>query len=110
MTTADGSLGGRSVGTKTGVVLIVIHAFLISTGALLIAGMVSAAAAFSGGSTITIPFVASFNGSPPGGTSPAMTMTGSWFAAAVLVAIMTVVLSLLIIKISSRRQARNSRS
>lgn len=110
MTTAGSSLGGSSVGTRTGVVLIVIHAFMISTGLLLIAGMLSAAAAFTGGSTITIPLVASFQGSSEVGTSPTMTMTGSWFSAAVLVAIMTVALSFMIIKMSRLREVRNSRS
>lgn len=110
MTTAGSNLGGSSVGTRTGVVLITIHAFMISTGLLLIAGMLSAAAAFTGGSTITIPLVASFNGSSAGETSPAMTMTGSWVAAAVLVATLTVAISLLIIKMSSLREVHNARS
>ena len=110
MTTTGSNLGGSSVATRAGVVLIVIHAFMISTGLLLIAGMLSAAAAFTGGLTITIFFVSSFQGSSEVGTSPAMTLTGSWFAAAVLVATLTVALSLLIKKISRLRDVRNSRS
>lgn len=109
MTAAESNPEGRLVGTRAGVVLIVTHAFMISTGLLLIAGMVSAAAAFAGGSTITIPLVASFQGSSEAGASPTVTMTGSWLAAAVLVATMTVALSLIVIKMSLRAVG-NSRS
>jgi len=108
MTTAGSNLGASSVATRAGVVLIVVHAFMISTGLLLIAAMLSAAAAFTGGATITLPFVATFNGSSEPGASPTMTITGSWFAAAVLMAALTLVLSLLIIKIARVREARDA--
>lgn len=110
MTTAGSNLGGSSVGTRAGVTLIVIHAFMISTGLLLVAGMLSAAAAFTGGRTVTIPLVVTFHGFSEVGNSPAMTMTGSWVAAGLLVATLTVALSLLIAKISRLREARSTES
>lgn len=98
------------IATGAGSALIVIHAFMISTGVVLIIGMLSAAIAFAGGATVTIPMVATFRGFTELGSSPAMTMTGSWVAAAVLVAALTVVLSVLIIGVSRRREVRKSAS
>lgn len=110
MTTVSSKLDRSSVMTRTDAVLIVIHSFMISSGLMVIAGMLSAAAAFTGGWTITIPLVATFHGFSEAGGSPAMTMTGSWVAIAALIAALTVVFSLVIVRISRPRGVRRSGS
>lgn len=108
MTTTT-TLSSNSPATRCGAVLIVIHAFMISVGLVLIAGML-AAAAFAGGLTITFPLVATFHGFSETGNSPAMTMTGSWVGAVVLAAALTTGLSLLTFRLARVRAVLRSES
>ena len=85
--------------------LVVLHSLVISIGLVLVAGMLVAATAFSSGTTIAIPLIATFHGFSESGTSPAVTITGSWGTAIVLVAAVTATLSTVIIIGSVRRRA-----
>ncbi|MBH0129973.1 hypothetical protein [Salinibacterium sp. NK8237] len=58
-----------------------------------IAAMLLAAIAFSNGTTISIPFLATFDGFRGTSTSPSVTISGSWIAAAVVAVILTLPLS-----------------
>ncbi|HWV50918.1 MAG TPA: hypothetical protein VN035_15825 [Microbacterium sp.] len=85
--------------------LVVLHSLVISIGLVLVAGMLLAATAFSSGTTIAIPMIATFHGFSESGTSPGVTITGSWGAAIVLVAAVAAVLSTVIIGSGRRRAA-----
>lgn len=56
----------------------------IATGIVAIAGMCLAGVAFSNATTITIPWIATFDGFRDESGSPAVTITASWQAAAVV--------------------------
>jgi hypothetical protein len=85
-----------SISTKSGAALVALLSLLISTGLVLIGGMLFAAAAFGSGATIVIPWVATFHGFAEGGDSPAMTFSGSWGGAGVLVVALATLITLVI--------------
>ena len=63
-------------------VFVIAGAIAVSTCIVLIAGMLLAALAFTNGIIVTVPGVASFDGSRALVNSPAVTVDGSWIAAA----------------------------
>lgn len=65
-----------------GRVFVMVGAVSISTSIVLIAGMLLAALAFANGVSLTVPLIASFDGSRSLDDSPAVTVDGSWIAAA----------------------------
>ena len=75
----------------------------IAIGAVAIAGMSFAAYAFSTAATITLPLIANFEGFRDGSGSPAVTVTGSWAAVGVVVAIVTALLLFVILRPGSAR-------
>ena len=102
--------------TRAATAFIALQSLVLSIGLVLITGMLSAAAAFAQGITISIPFVAAFHGYAEADGSQAVSMTGSWVGALLLVAALTTALTLLIIAAArgrapqSRKMSGNSRS
>jgi hypothetical protein len=78
-----------------------VGAVSISTSIVLIAGMLLAALAFANGVSLTVPLIASFDGSRSLDDSPAVTVDGSWIAATALV--LTLALPMCIFAVRYRR-------
>lgn len=76
----------------------------IAIGAVAIAGMAFAAYAFLTATTITLPFIANFVGVRDGSGSPAVTVTGSWPAVGVVVAVLAALLAAVALGLSSARR------
>ena len=75
----------------------------IAVGAVGIAAMAFAAYAFSTATTITLPLIANFVGFRDGSGSPAVTVTGSWPAVGVVVAILAALLLFVTLRLGSAR-------
>lgn len=104
MTSTEAVIGMRGSASPTvGYCLVVLHSLLISAGIVLVGWMLCAAAAFGGGTTISIPFVATFRGAGGWEDAPAVTITGSLGATTLLIAALAALISLLIIGSSRQR-------
>lgn len=78
----------------------------IVIGLMGIAAMLLAALAFTTGTTIVVPFVATFNGVRDTPGSPMVVVTGSWIAASVAAVILVSPLWIATLRINSASSAR----
>lgn len=97
-----------SVSAPVGYGLVFLHAFLILAGMALVAGMLCAAIAFGSGTTIIVPYVATFRGAADGEGSPAVTFTVSLGSAGLLVAALAAAVTAVIIGVSRRKCTRSA--
>ncbi|MGV2902224.1 hypothetical protein ACNPM4_11115 [Microbacterium sp. AGC62] len=109
MTSAEGAIGMRGpASSMVGYCLVVLHSLLISVGIVLVGWMLCAAVAFGGGTTIAIPFIATFRGAAGREYAPAVTITGSVGATALLIVALAALITLLVIGAARLRYPHGS--
>ncbi|TQO20228.1 hypothetical protein FB472_1846 [Rhodoglobus vestalii] len=77
----------------------------IAIGVVAIVAMLLAALAFTNGTIISIPFLATFDGLRETRISPTVTVTGSWIAAGIATAILALPLCIAALRINRNEES-----